>query len=416
MNILFLTQYYPPEVGAPQNRISGLVSELKKAGHKITVLTAMPNYPKGEIFDGYKGKIVKREEADGITVVRTWIYATPKSNFIARLLNYFSFTITSVIFGLWMVGKQDVIITESPPLFLGISGYVISKFKRAAFVFNVSDLWPESAIKLGILRNGVLIKLSEWLEAFCYNKAALITGQTQGIVNDIVNRGWDGRKVYLITNGIDDARFESVKRDNELRRQWGIGQRFAVCYAGIHGHAQGLQTIIEAAWMLKEHDDIVFVFVGEGPEKNQLIDMAKSYNLSNVIFMPMQPRDKMPSVWASMDAAIIPLKALELFAGALPSKMFEAMAASLPIVLSVKGEAQQLIEQADAGLCVEPENAAQIAEAVLKLSGDRELCRRLGQNGACYVREHYSRKVIAQKLDRLLQAVVEQNTCSSLGG
>jgi glycosyltransferase involved in cell wall biosynthesis len=403
MKILFLTQYCPPEVGAPQNRIFEFAKQLRKFGHDVSILTAMPNYPKGEIFDEYKGKKVVCEELEGIKIVRTSIYVSKEKTFTKRLRNYLSFTFSSVFQGAKYIDKQDVVITESPPLFLGWSGYVLSKKKKAKFIFNISDLWPESAVKLDVLHNKALIKMSTWLEEFCYKKAAAVTGQTKGIVDNIVNRGFDASKVHLITNGVDTEFFKKEYRDEAFRKEVGIEDKFAVCYAGIHGLAQGLEVVINAAENIKEYENVQFVFIGDGPEKQKLINMVKDKNLNNVTFLPVQPKSNMPKIIGSMDATIIPLKKLDLFKGALPSKMFEALAAELPIVLAVEGEAEKLINNAKAGIVVEPENSKEIGEAVVKLYEDSDYRKLLGQNGRKYVMENYSREAITRKLEGILK-------------
>ena len=402
MRILFLTQYCPPEVGAPQNRIFEFSKKLKEFGHEVTILTALPNYPRGEIFEEYRGKRIVLEEIDGIKIVRTNIYATKSKSFIKRLINYFSFTFSSVFQGVKYIGNQDVIITESPPLFLGWSGYVLSKLKKAKFVFNIADLWPESAVKLGVLSNKVFIKMAIWLEEFCYKKASAITCQTQGIVDDIIDRGFNKTKVHLVTNGVDTELFKKEERDEEFRKSIGINSKFALCYAGIHGIAQGLEVIITVAEIVKDKEDIQFVFVGDGSEKQDLINMVKEKKLNNVTFLPLQPTANMPKIVASMDAAIIPLKRLQLFEGALPSKMFETLSAEVPIIMAVKGEAERLINNAQAGIVVEPENPQEIAEAVIKLYNDKELRNTLGKNGRKYVKEHYDRNNITRNLERIL--------------
>lgn len=393
-------------MGAPQNRIFEFARHLKGLGNNVSILTAMPNYPKGRIFDEYKNLRYMTEEIDGIKIIRTSIYATKSSSFTKRLMNYLSFTISSVTRGVWHIDKPDVIITESPPLFLGYSGYLLSRLKGAKYVFNVSDLWPESAVKLGVLHNKQLIKMSTWLEEFCYKKAHLITGQTQGIVDNIKSRIKEKEKVNLITNGVDTELFKRENRNEELRKQWGIDGKFALCYAGIHGLAQGLEVIINTADILKEQKDIRFVFIGDGPEKEKLIKMKDEYGLDNVLFFPMQPKKEMPAIIASMDATIIPLKKLDLFKGALPSKMFEALSSELPIILAVEGEAKNLMESAKAGICVEPENAAQIADAVMELYNNEDYCKELGKNGRKYVMEHYSRLAITKRLYSLLENTV----------
>lgn len=402
MKILFLTQYCPPEVGAPQNRIFEFAKQLKSFGHEVTILTAMPNYPKGEIFQEYKGKKIVRETLDGIDIVRTGIYATKSKDFTKRLRNYLSFTWTSVAQGTRHIGKQDFIITESPPLFLGWSGYVLAKLKKAKFIFNVSDLWPESAVKLDVLHNEAMIKASTWLEEFCYKKAAAVTCQTQGIVDNIVARGFDKRKIHLITNGVDTEFFKKEKRSEEYRASIGIKDKFAVVYAGIHGLAQGLEVVVKAAEILREEKGIQFVFIGEGPEKPMLMDLVKENHLENVTFLPMQNKKDMPKIIASMDATVVPLKKLDLFKGALPSKMFEALASELPIVLGVEGEAEVLINRAKAGIVVEPENEKAVARAILTLYEKKALGVELGRNGRAYVMENYSREAITRRLERIL--------------
>ncbi|WP_346848623.1 MULTISPECIES: glycosyltransferase family 4 protein [unclassified Clostridium] len=402
MKILFLTQYCPPEVGAPQNRIFEFAKQLKKFGHEVTILTAMPNYPRGEIFEEYRGKKIVKETIDGIDIVRTGIYATKSKDFVKRLRNYLSFTWSSVFSGAKHIEEQDVIITESPPLFLGWSGYVLSKMKKAKFVFNVSDLWPESAVKLGVLHNKAMIKASTWLEEFCYRKAAAVTGQTKGIVDNIVSRGFDKNKVHIITNGVDTEFFKKENKSEEFRESIGIEDKFAVVYAGIHGIAQGLEVLVDAAEIIKEEKEIQIVFIGEGPEKPMLMNRVKEKKLENVTFLPMQHKKDMPKIIASMDATVVPLKKLDIFKGALPSKMFENLASEIPIVLAVEGEAENLINSAKAGIVVEPENSKEIAEAILRLYKDKELREKLGENGREYAIRNFSREAIARKLENIL--------------
>jgi glycosyltransferase involved in cell wall biosynthesis len=407
MRILILTQYYPPEVGASQNRLSDLAKRLTKRGHIITVLTALPNYPKGEIFAEYRDQVIAEEDIDGIRVIRTWIYTTKNNSFVHRLLNYFSFVLSSLIGGIWKIRQQDVVVVESPPLFLGLSGFVISKIKRARLVFNVSDLWPESAIVMGVLNNKILIDLSERLEAFLYRKSDLITGQTQGIVNSIQLR-FPSKSVALITNGINVEAFKFISQSNqeeEDKKEFGLTGKIVVGYAGLHGLAQGLETVLQAAQLLTGYQDIFFAFFGDGPQKEKLIDSANQAKLTNVCFYPIQPAWRMPSIIASFDIAIIPLKKLTLFKGALPSKMFEAMAAAVPIIVSIEGEAQIVVEKAQAGICVEPQNPEAMAEAILQLYKDLPYRKTLGQNGRRYVIEHYNRHQIALEFERLLLAI-----------
>lgn len=406
MNLLFLTQYFPPEVGAPQNRIYEFAKRLMKNGHNITILTAMPNYPKGEIFEEYVGKKPFVEDMDGMRVIRTSIYATKSKGFTERLKNYFSFTFSSVFQGLKLVeGNIDAIVVESPPLFLGWSGYKIAKKLKAKYVFNISDLWPESAIKLGMLHNKAFIKASVWLEEFSYRKADIVTGQTKGIVENISSRGFKD-KTYLVTNGVDMTLFDKSKENKDFSKEYGLEGKFVVGYAGIHGIAQGLETVIRSANMLKDYDDIRFVFVGEGPEKPMLVKMKEELNLNNVIFVPVQPKKNMPGIVASFDTAVVPLKKLDLFKGALPSKLFETLASEVPIVMAVEGEAKELIQSANAGICVEPENSEEIAQAVLALYSNPKLKEEYGRNGRAYIDENYNRDKITKRFEEILKSVM----------
>jgi len=404
MRILILTQYYPPEVGAQQNRLSDLARRLARSGHTVTVLTALPSYQKGEIFEGYRGRFTVVEQSDGIRIIRTWIYPLRRPSFGLRLLNYLSFVFSSLALGTWKVGKQDCVVAQSPPLFLLISGFVISRLKKAKFIVNISDLWPASAVAMGILRSRALIALSIRLEEFLYRHASLITAQTQGIVESIRSRCPDVR-VELMTNGVDTEAFQ-VPQQPELRtlvrKEFKLQEKFVVGYAGLHGLAQGLETVIMAAKVLAGCEDIVFALFGEGPEKDLLKRLARQALLANVHFYPAQPASRMPEVLSLFDCALIPLKRLDLFQGALPSKMFEAMAASVPVIVGVDGEARRLVDKAQAGICVEPENPKALADAVLRLYRDPACRKAMGEHGRAYVIEHYDRGRIARQFEQLL--------------
>ena len=404
MHILILTQYYPPETGAPQNRLSDLARRLARSGHDLTVLTAMPNYPRGEIFEEYRNRFLVKENHGDIKVIRTWIYATKKKTFVRRLLNYFSFVVSSFAFGIWKIGSPDIVIVESPPLFLGISGFMLSLCKNAKLVLNVSDLWPDSAVAMGVLSNNALIRVSRSLEEFLYRRSVLITGQTRGIVDNIQLR-FRNKDVALITNGVDVAAFldaSSSAQRAETRREFALEGKFVIGYAGLHGLAQGLDTVLHAARLLVDHQDVLFTFFGDGPEKEKLVQQVDEFGLKNVRFYSSQPSARMPAVVGSFDVALIPLKRLELFKGALPSKMFEAMAAAVPLLASIEGEARELVEKAQAGRCIEPENPHAMADAILQFYKDPQVLQTLGRNGQRYVIEHFDRQKIADQFERLL--------------
>jgi glycosyltransferase involved in cell wall biosynthesis len=407
MRILILTQYYPPETGAPQNRLSDMAERLMRSGHDITVLTALPNYPEGKIHKDYRGRMIVEEYTQTIRIVRSWIYTTQNKSFVPRLVNYFSFVLSSLIVGIWKVGRQDFLIVESPPLFLGISGFLLSLLKKAKLVFNVSDLWPDSAVAIGVIKNNGLIRISRLLEEFLYRQSDLITGQTQGIIHNIRSRFVD-KPVFLITNGVNVDAFRLASDTTEveaIKREFELNERFVIGYAGLHGLAQGLETVIQAARLLAAREDLLFAFFGDGPEKHKLVLLTRECGLKNVRFYSSQATTRMPAIVGSFDVALVPLKHIELFKGALPSKMFEAMAAAVPVIVSIEGEARELVEKAQAGLAIEAEDPKAMADAILRLYKDKELRRNFGLNGRRYVVEYYNREKIALEFERLLIAI-----------
>ncbi len=399
MKLIILTQYFPPETGAPQNRLFELALRLQKHGVEVRVLTAMPNYPQMRVYDGYRRKIFKTENVDGIKTYRSWIYSSSSKKIIPRLLNYFSFVISSLISGLFVLRRSDYLLVESPPLFLGISAYLLSRMKRTKLIFNVSDLWPESAEKLGIITSRSLLSPAYRLEAFCYRKASLITGQTQGICSSIRAR-FPEKDVYWLPNGVDADIYNPEIVDKSLREALGFrADDFVLLYAGILGYAQGLQLIIDAAEKLAEYEQIKFVLLGQGPEKDSLLESVRTKGLKNVFFPESVQRTKMPAVVSQADATIIPLKKLELFTGAIPSKIFESLSMQKPIILGVDGEARRLfIEEANAGLFFEPENLEELCRAVLFMYDNPGKRIGMGKNGRKYVKENFNRNDIALKL------------------
>ena len=411
MKLLILTQYFPPEIGAPQNRLYELAVRLQQKGADISVLTAMPNYPQMQIHQAYKGKFYSYEEMNSLKVHRAWIYVSKSKSIIIRLINYFSFVFSSLLIGLIKIKKHDILIVESPPLFLGITAYLLSRAKKAELVFNVSDLWPESAEKLGLVTNKSMLKLSTYLEEFCYSKASLITGQTQGICKNISTR-FPQKKVYWLKNGVDVNFYNT---DKPIERNWreenGFSMEdFILIYAGIMGYAQGLEVIIEAAKNLVNQGDIKFVFLGSGPEKEKLINLKNKFNLKNISFFEAVPKVKMQDILMATDASIIPLRKLDIFKGAIPSKIFENLALRKPIILGVEGEAKELfIDDAKAGLAFEPENANDLSQKIVEAYANRNQLKEFGNNGYLFVKQYFSRDVIANDLWKFLNDNIKTN-------
>jgi glycosyltransferase involved in cell wall biosynthesis len=404
MKLLILTQYYPPEIGAPQNRLHELAVRLKASGIEVEVLTAMPNYPKMEIFEEYRNGKIREEEIEGIKVYRAGIYVSNSKGIIARLLNYFSFVFTSWRRGT-KLGHYDFLMVESPPLFLGYSAMRLSRKLKAKLIFNVSDLWPESAEKLGIVTNKYLLGLAYRLERKCYEKSFLITGQTMGIVEDIKRR-FPHKKVYWLPNGVDVEFYNPAKYPGiGFRERNGYDSDDIIFfYGGILGHAQGLATVIEAANLIKDNERIQIILQGAGPEKENLLQLNKELGLTNVAFLPPVPKEQMPHILKEVDVALVPLRKLELFTGAIPSKIFEALSMEKALLLGVEGEAKlHFIDRGDAGLSFVPENAADLSQKMLELARNSSLIKSKGANGRQYVSEHFNRNKIAADFLRVLQ-------------
>ena len=403
MRFLILTQYYPPETGAPQNRLSGLARELKVAGHEVCILTAMPNYPAMEIHERYKGKKYVRDQFEDIDVHRSWIYVSKNRSVISRLLNYFSFTFSSMFYAGRIKGNFDYLMVESPPLFLGISAWWISKRKRAKMVFNVSDLWPESAEKLGVITNRTFLKMATILEEWLYKKAFMVTGQTQGIVADIKKR-FPNKTVHWLPNGVDESIF-NFQRTVDVRKQLQFSEDdFLIMYGGIIGLAQGLDVILDAAKLLPAESKITYLLLGDGPEKKRLQQRVIDEQITRVKFLELVSREVVPSYVDAVDVAVIPLKKMDLFLGAIPSKIFENLALGKPLLLSVDGEARKLfVDEGKAALYIEPENSQMLAEKSLLLEANREMVREMGNNGKAYVQTYFMRKKITSDWVSLLK-------------
>jgi glycosyltransferase involved in cell wall biosynthesis len=404
MKLIILTQYFPPEVGAPQNRLYELAVRLQKKGVEIEVLTAMPNYPSMEIHEEYKGKWYVKEDMNGMLVHRAWIWVGTSRKIFSRLLNYFSFVFTSIWIGFFKLGKADYLLCESPPLFLGISAIFLKRIKKANLIFNVADLWPESAEKLGLITNQSLLRITTGLEESLYKSSTLITGQAKGIVKNIKAR-FPNKTVYWLPNGVDLSFYNPDKITTQWREQHGFSQEdFIILYAGILGHAQALEIIVNAAELTKAQPAIKWVLLGSGPEKEKLLAMQQQKQLTNIYFYPPVPKSLMPEVLKAVDASLVPLKKIDLFLGAIPSKVFEAMAMKKPLLLGVAGESKELfIDDGKAGLAFTPEDEMDLVKNALYLYNNKAEAVNLGENGRNYVEANFNRNIIAEKFYNFLK-------------
>lgn len=400
MRFGILSQYYPPEVGAPQNRLSELARGLVRRGHEVYVLTAMPNYPRGKIYPGYGGWL-QREVSDGVYIIRVAIYPSSRLEFLPRLTNYLSFMVTSVLVGSWFLPSLDYLLTESPPLFLGLSGFILSRWKKARWIFNVSDLWPESVVRLGYLKRGVVLNLASALEGFCYNNAWLITGQSKGIIWDINSR-YPRVQTYHFSNGVDISAF-SPHHDDRTGRMLGKNDEVIVLYAGLHGLAQGLDQILLVAQRLKWIRKLVFVFVGDGPQKPFLKQMANDLGLTQVRWLEPVPKKQMPALIRSADICLVPMKTY--IPGMVPSKLYEAMACGKPVLLIGEGEAAEIVKACGSGLVVTPGDIRSLVYSLRFLVQHPELWDAMGRAGRLAAEKYFDREKIINKFEEFLMDV-----------
>jgi glycosyltransferase involved in cell wall biosynthesis len=399
MKLAILSQYYPPEIGAPQARLSALAEGFVRRGHEVTVLAAMPNYPTGRVQEGYGG-LLAREARGGVSVIRSCIYPTQRTDLVRRLACYLSFTASAAVAGAALLGRHDYLFVESPPLFLGLTGLLLSRLKSSRMVFNVSDLWPESAVRLGVVRDGsVGHRISARLEAACYRRAWLVTGQTRAIVADIARRFPDC-DTYHLPNGVNCDAFSPGRASEPARDFLGPGGRCTVLYAGLHGLAQGLEQIVDAAETLGASAPIDFVFVGDGPARESLI--ARAAGLAHIRFEGPRPHHEIPALLASADVIVVSLH--PSLADAVPSKLYEALASGRPVVLIAGGDAATIVASREAGLVVAPADRNGLVEAFRRLADDPGLRRRLGEHGRVAAVELFDRDRIVDAFADLLES------------
>lgn len=397
-DILFISPYYPPEKAAAAVCVSETAKRLVKRGHQVTVLTTLPNYPSGIVPPTYRGHLLQQEILDGVRVVRIWSYVSPNKGFLRRILAQLSFGCLAPLLGGKAIGHPDIIIVQSPPLFDAIAARILARWKHCPYIFMVSDLWPESAVQLGMLRDRVLIRLSEWLEWSTYQRASLVWVVTEGIRNTLIRRGLSPERIFLLTNGVDTAKFHPLPQA-QARAELGWDDRFTVLYVGTHGLSHGLTTILDAAEQMQDHGDIHIVLVGDGAEKTNLIAQAQKRSLKNITFLNPLPHNLVPILLSAADVCLAHVRRVPLFQGMLPIKMFEAMACARPIVLAVDGEARRLAEEAGAAIYVEPENAASLISAILYLREHPNLARSMGERGRALVEARFDYDQLTATLD-----------------
>lgn len=404
MRILFLAHDFPPETSPLASRTYEHAREWVKMGHEVEVVTAAPNYPDGILYPGYRNATFSRETVDGIDVVRIWTFLAANKGQLRRSMSFISYLVSATLQSV-RLRRPDLVLSSSPQLLAGLAGYPVSRMKRAPWILEVRDLWPESIVTVGAMRRGGLIRLLESLERFAYRKAAHLVPVSGGFLSHFEKSGIPRSKATVLTNGANLALFEPSRRNAALAVELDLAGKFVAAYCGTIGMAHSLETLLDAADSLRHRDDIRFLIVGGGAEREKLWTMRDERALSNVVMLDRQPRERMPDIWGLADACIVHLLNTPLYRTVIPSKMFEAMALALPLVLGVRGEAERIVSDAGCGLVVEPQNAAAVADAVERLADDPPLRRILGANGRRAVEADYDRVRIAARYARLLQQV-----------
>lgn len=397
MNILFLSENFPPETNAAATRVFERAIYWARWGHTVTVITQAPNFPHGKLFHGYRNAWRQIEEMSGIRVVRVKTYISPNRGVARRTLDFVSYGITATIAGL-REARPDIVCATSPQFFAAVAGWLIGALRRIPFVFELGDLWPLSISAVGAMKKGLALSAVEQVELFLYRRSAKVAALTHAFKRNLIARGIDPAKIEIVINGVDLPRYAPRPRDKSFERDWNLAGKFVVGYIGTHGMAHGLINVLDAAERLKDKDRIRFLFVGAGAEREMLIEAARARRLDNVVFAPPQPKDAMPAVWSVLDVALVHLKDSPAFAEVIPSKIFEAMAMGLPILFAAPaGEATELVERHGAGLTVPAGQPDALAEAVRALAGDDALRARFAQAALAAAPKH-SRETQAREM------------------
>jgi len=405
VHILFFSHYFPPEGNAPANRTYENAVRWVRAGHRVTVVTCVPNVPSGVAYAGYRNRLwPQRETIDGVEVVRVWTWLAPNAGTVKRIGNYVSYMVTAVL-AVMFRRRPDVIIATSPQFFCGWAGVIASWLKRRPFVLEIRDIWPESITTVGAMRRGVVTRMLEVLERWMYRAADHIVAVGAGYRDKIVDKADVGDRVTVIPNGVDLEYFARRDHSPEFRQRWDLGDRFVCSYVGTIGMAHGLDVVIRAARRLQTagRRDICFLLVGDGAERARLETQAAEAGVEDFVkFTGRLPRDAMPDVLANSDVSLVHLRGTELFGTVIPSKIFETMAMGCPIIMGVKGEARDIVMAAGGGVAMEPDSDEELARLVCQMAEDRAALANQAGRAREYVTEHFNRDDLAMKYMRLL--------------
>lgn len=407
MRVLILSQYYQPE---PIPKPADLAQELRRRGHSVSVLTGYPNYPMGKLYPGFRLGVARREELDGISLTRTFEFPYHGKRALGRILNYGSFMISAAL-GSCLVPACDVIYVWHPPLTVGLAAWVIARVRRVPFVYDVQDIWPESAVLSGLLKEGWLVRLMSRLERFVYRQAAHILVVTPGAQDNLIQKGVAPNKVSVMPHWVDDSLLTQTDEDvrQTVREHYGWNGRFVALFAGNLGLVQGLETLIAAATQLQGYEsDVLIALVGDGADKRRLQALVNAQGLVHrVQFIEHQPREKIAAFLTAADALLVHLKRSELSRYVIPTKTLAYLAAGRPILMAMEGAAADLLREAGAGLVIPPENPCALARALLSLRDvpPRERVA-MGRRGREYLGSHFSKQKVIAQYEAVLRRVL----------
>lgn len=413
MHIGYLTHYFHPEPGAPAARAFDLGNCWTAAGHDVSVLTTLPNHPEGRIRPGYRRRLATVETIAGMTVHRRWLYPSARRSALATGLCHGTFALHAALAArLGRVPRTDIWIASSPPLFTGWAGTEVSAHQQVPLVLEVRDLWPDYFAEMGVLTNGLALRLLLRLERSLYARAAAIVTVAEGAREWLIERkAVPPAKVHCIPNGVDPDRFAPAPpAAAAVRRRHGCDGKFVVGYIGNHGLGQGLEAVVDAARLLAAEPNVHFLFVGDGAEKSRIVARAAAARLSNVTFLPACPRDEVAGYYQAADVCLVPLADVPAFRNTIPSKVFEILGSARPVIGALRGEGADVITRSGAGPVVPPADAPALVDAVRRLQAMSRAERdALGERGRGFVALHYDRRRLADRYLELLAAVRESS-------
>lgn len=411
MKICFVYQYYQGHASPGHSLVYELTQFLAGRGHDVTVVSGETGYMRRDpIVRPWYKRLLRREYDGDVKVLRTYTYSELHKSYWGRLLSFLSFSLTCP-FGLLFVPRPEVVVASSPPIFPMISVWLICKVRRIPLVLEVRDLWPESAIQMGVLRNRGLISIMGWIERFLYDQSHRIVALTEGIRQNICQRGWPTEKVDLVTCGVDFSLLypdESLRFDTRQRLGW--ENKKVVMYFGALGEANNIAVILRAAQSLLQQEDILFVLIGDGMKRGVLQNMAQAMELHNTVFLDAVPKHQASAYLNAADICVVTLQDIPLFKGAIPTKLLDYMACAKPVLCGIEGEAAQIVSAAGAGVIFSPDDAEQLATLIVELTQSQEAALKMGAGGLPFVRQFYSVNRSQEKMEQILQQVVDKPT------